>query len=211
MHVLGLSREVSGRVAAYLDMELLCVGLVLLLMSSADSQLKIRGRVVHDSEVDWKRLNVPLKKELVFAPRSADPNGTLPESERVPTFIIVSSANDPVEDFKPELGARDLPDRAREVLLQAMVTTAAPPPGGGTTGVEVACQIDRLYVRVKKDIFKVRMAFQNLKLGTCAVNKILDDHYYFLYPLTANCGFKILVSEGVFMFIFSHLDALQQI
>ncbi|CAG03340.1 unnamed protein product [Tetraodon nigroviridis] len=49
-----------------------------------------------------------------------------------------------------------------------------------------------MFVRVKRAIFKVNTAVQNLKLGTCTVNKVTDTHYYFLYPLTANCGFQTL-------------------
>lgn len=207
---MGFSRGVSFNrsVAADLDMKLFCVGLVLL-VCFPDSDLKMRSLLEYDPEVDWNTL----RDHLVQAPSPADPNVTLPGSKRVPPFLVVSSSNDPVEVFKPEKGARDLPEAVRKMLLQSLgatPATPAPPTGGGGTAVQVRCHIDRMYVRVKKAIFKVKMAIQNLKLGICSVNKISDEYYYFLYPLTANCGFQTVVSKGIFMFIFSHLNVLQQ-
>lgn len=190
-------------------MKSFCVGLVLLLVCFPDSELKMRSLLEYEPELDWNAL----RDDLVRVPKSADTNHTLPQSKRVPPFLVVSSSNDPVEAFKPEMGARDLPEAVKEMLLQALgatPATLAPPPGGGGRAVEVRCHIGRIYVRVKKAIFKVKTAIQNLKLGVCTVNKILDEHYYFLYPLTANCGFQTLVSKGIFMFIFSNLDVLQQ-
>lgn len=188
-------------------MKLFCVGLVLLLLWFPGSELKMRSLLEYDPEVDWNTM----RDDLVQAPVSGT-NDTLPASERVPPFLVVSSSNDPVEAFKPEKGARDLPEAVKEMLLQALGATPATPapPTGGGGAVEVRCHIDRMFVRVKKAIFKVKMAIQNLKLGVCAVNKILDEYYYFLYPLTANCGFQTLVSKVIFMFIFSNLDILQQ-
>lgn len=185
-------------------MKLFPVGLVLLLVNFPDSELKMKR---HDPEVNW---NI-LRDDLVQAP---DANNNLPESKRVPPFLVVSSSNDPVEAFKPDKGARDLPEAVKEMLLQALgatPATPAPPTGEGCEGaVEVRCHIDRMFVRVKRAIFKVNTAVQNLKLGTCTVNKVTDTHYYFLYPLTANCGFQTLVSKGIFMFLFNNLDVLQQ-
>lgn len=184
-----------------------CVGLVLLLVCFPDSELKMRSLLEYEPEVDWNTM-----RDDVVQPRMAGTNDTLPESKRVPPFLVVSSSNDPVEAFKPERGARHLPKAVKDMLLQALNATPpvlAPSTGGGGA-VEVRCHTDRMFVRVKKGIFKVKTAIQNLKLGVCAVNKILDGHYYFLYPLTANCGFQTLVSKVFFMFIFSNLDVLQQ-
>lgn len=177
----------SRSLAADLDMKLFCVGLVLL-WCFPDSELTMRRLLSNVPE--WHTVNLPQP------PVSVDTNDTLPGSKRVPPFLVVSSSKDPVEAFKPEMGARDLPEAVKEMLLQALGATPATPapPTGGGKAVEVRCHIDRMYVRVKKAIFKVNTAIQNLKLGICAVNKILDEHYYFLYPLTANCGFQTLVS-----------------
>lgn len=207
----GFNRGVSlsRAVAAAIDMKLFCVGLVLLLVCFPVSELK-RNLLKYDPEVNWDIL----RDDLVQAPTSADTKNTLPKLKRVPPFLVVSSSSDPVEAFKPEKGARDLPEALREMLLQAIgatPATPAPPTGEGCKGaVEVRCHIDRMFVRVKREIFKVNTAIRNLKLGTCTVNKVTDKYYYFLYPLTADCGFQTLVSKSVFMFILKNVDVLQQ-
>lgn len=195
-------------VAADLDMKLLCVGLALLLVCFPASEQKMRSLLEYEP-VQWNTM----RDDLVRTPVSTDPNDTLPESQRVPPFLVISSSNDPVEAFKPELGARELPEAVREMLLQALgatPATPAPPTGGDGKAVEVRCHIDRIFVRVKKSIFKAQTPVQDLKLGVCTVNKILDKHFYFLYPLNANCGFQILVSKGVFIITFSNLAVLEQ-
>lgn len=205
------SREVSfsRSVAVDLDMKLFCAGLVLLLVCVPESELKMRSLLAYEPEVHWNTG----RDDLVQTPTSADPNNTLPESQRVPHFLVISSSNDPVEAFKPELGARELPEAVKEMLLQALgatPATPAPPTGGVGKPVEVRCHIDKMFVRVKKSIFKAKTPCQDLKLGLCTVNKISDSHYYFLYPLNANCGFQTLVSKGIFIFTFNNLDVLER-
>ncbi|XP_011611339.1 zona pellucida sperm-binding protein 3 [Takifugu rubripes] len=175
-------------------MKSLCVGLVLLTLCFANSEVEIRGQVVSDPEAEWNRDAVPVRKDLgrSIGLKSVNTNSSiLPVSRRVPISVIVSSSNDPKEAFKPEKGVRELPDAVKRMLLQASGFTTAPPTGGGTLPpVEVRCHIDRMYVRVRKSIFKIRNVLTNLKLGNCCPNGIYGDHYYFLYPLTAKCGFE---------------------
>lgn len=190
-------------------MKLFCAGLVLLLVCVPESELKMRSLLAYEPEVHWNTR----RDDLVQTPTSADPNDTLPESQRVPHFLVISSSNDPVEAFKPELGARELPEAVKEMLLQALgatPATPAPPTGGVGKPVEVRCHIDKMFVRVKKSIFKAKTPCQDLRLGLCTVNKISDTHYYFLYPLNANCGFQTLVSKGIFIFTFNNLDVLER-
>lgn len=187
-------------------MKLFCAGLVLLLVCVPESELKMRSLLEYEPEVHWNTM----RDDLVQTPTSADPNDTLPESQRVPHFLVISSSNDPVEAFKPELGARELPEAVKEMLLQALGATPAPPTGGVGKPVEVRCHINKMFVRVKKSIFKAKTPCQDLKLGLCTVNKISDEHYYFVYPLNANCGFQRVVSEGFFIFTFSNLDVLER-
>lgn len=182
----------------------------------AKSEVEIRGHVVRDPEAEWNRVAVPVRKDLGRSSflKSVNTNGSiLPVSRRVPTYVIVSSSNDPKEAFKPEKGVRELPDAVKRMLLQASGATSAPPIGGGGTlpRVEVRCHIDRMYVRVRKSTFKIRNVTKNLKLGNCSPNAMVGDHYYFLYPLTAKCGFETQVSKGMFLLLFNNLDALQLI
>lgn len=181
----------------------------------ANSEVEIRGHVVHDPEAEWNKVAVPVRKDLGRSTglKTFNTNSSiLPVSRRVPVYVIVSSSNDPKEAFKPEKGVRELPDAVRRMLLQASGSTTAPPTGGGTLPhVEVRCHIDRMYVRVRKSAFKIRNVLKNLKLGNCCPNGIYGDHYYFLYPLTAKCGFETQVSKGIFTLICNNLDALQLI
>lgn len=180
-------------------MELLCVGLVSLLVCFADSELEIRDPVVYDPEADWNRISEPERKDLVRAGASQSVitnSSILPEAKRVPLYLIVSSSNDPKEAFKPEKGARNLPGVVKTMLFQALAATTPPLSGGGKKSpLEVRCHINRIYVRIKKAMFKTSRAFKNLKLGTCPVNKIYGPHFYFLYPLTAECGFRTEVGK----------------
>uniref|UniRef100_A0A3B5KV65 Uncharacterized protein n=1 Tax=Takifugu rubripes TaxID=31033 RepID=A0A3B5KV65_TAKRU len=182
-------------------MKSLCVGLVLLTLCFANSEVEIRGQVVSDPEAEWNRDAVPVRKDLgrSIGLKSVNTNSSiLPVSRRVPISVIVSSSNDPKEAFKPEKGVRELPDAVKRMLLQASGFTTAPPTGGGTLPpVEVRCHIDRMYVRVRKSIFKIRNVLTNLKLGNCCPNGIYGDHYYFLYPLTAKCGFETNVDDFI--------------
>lgn len=188
-------------------MELLFVGLVSLLVCFADSELEIRDPVMYDPDADWNRIIGPERKDLVRA--SAPNSSILPVASRVPLYLIVSSSNDPKEAFKPEKGARDLPGVVKTMLIQALGATTPPPSGGGKKShLEVRCHIDRIYVRIKKSMFKASRPCKNLKLGTCPVNKIYGAHYYFLYPLTAECGFRTEVGKRIFMYACCNLDAL---
>lgn len=181
----------------------------------ANNEVEIRGPMVRDPEAEWNRAAVPVRKDLgrSIGLKSVNANSSiLPVSRRVPVSVIVSSANDPKEAFKPEKGVRELPNAVRQMLLRASGFTTAPPTGVGTPPrVEVRCHIDRMYVRVRKSTFKIRNVLKNLKLGNCCPNGIHGDHYYFLYPLTTKCGFETQVSKDIFMLISNNLDALRLI
>ncbi|KAM7009831.1 zona pellucida sperm-binding protein 3 [Tautogolabrus adspersus] len=56
--------------------------------------------------------------------------------------------------------------------------------------IEILCHVDRMYVRVRRELFKTRDAYKYLKLGGCPVNRATTEHYYFLYLLKTDCGFK---------------------
>lgn len=183
-------------------MELLRFGPVLLLLLAAcfaDTDPEVGDRKAHDPDTGWKKINVRRKGP-------APPHSPRSSSDRYPPFLIASSSNDYQEVFKPEKGVRDLPAAVKQMLLGAAGATTAPPPHGGqASGVQVQCHIGRMYVRVRKE--RVKGSIQNLKLGSCPVNKITHEHYYFLYPLKAQCGFQRRVSKCAITCVFSHLDA----
>ncbi|KAM8771514.1 zona pellucida sperm-binding protein 3 [Acanthopagrus schlegelii] len=183
-------------------MELNCAGFLLLMFCSAYSyQLRSGpryGAFVHDPELEWERMQTVIGEEMKQAPapepkfwksvaRSQTP---VPEAKKVPEFLIVSASDLQKEVFKPEKGARPLPSSISKMLLEA---TAAPTTAAADTRpklVEVLCHVDRMYVRVRKEVFKYKDAYKYIKLGSCPVNQGTKDHYYFLYLLKDDCGFK---------------------
>lgn len=193
--------ELEGRAvrAAGGKMRLLHIELLSLLSCSVFCyQIKSRdGEDPHmqDPELEWKAMKESDEEEKEApVPKSWTSSS---EARKYPEFVIVS--DDQKRLFKPELGVRPLPASAKKILLHPQVTTI--PEGGSdkSKNIEVLCHIDRMYVRVKRDIFKTPNAFKFLKLGSCPVNAGKKDHYFLLYRLNSNCGFKRMVGEIFFL------------
>ncbi|XP_067352714.1 zona pellucida sperm-binding protein 3 [Channa argus] len=184
-------------------MGLICVGLLSLLVCFAYSY-EFRsgagnGLFVQHPELEWKRMGRQMTRQNMPVPtlkssflRSASGSGSTPaEAKILPEYLIVSSSNDPKRDFKPQMGNKPLPDSAVNMLLGSPsnslpnVTQEDP-----KKTVEILCHVDRMYVRIKREVFKTRDAYKYLKLGTCPVNQGTSIHYYLLYLLTMDCGFK---------------------
>ncbi|XP_077575619.1 zona pellucida sperm-binding protein 3 [Stigmatopora nigra] len=153
-----------------------------------------------DSEFEWDSLEAELEDE-----RDEVPLGTLPGPSMIsdgflrskssalqmaPWHRIVHFSQDPKELFMPEKGFRPVPDTIKKILLAQPPTVV--PTGGAAKSklVDVLCHIDRMYVKVSKELFSSRDAFRDLKLGKCVVNQATSEHYYLLYLLKSNCGFK---------------------
>ncbi|XP_073329199.1 zona pellucida sperm-binding protein 3 [Pagrus major] len=179
-------------------MELNCAGFLLLLFCYAYSYQFRSGPRYVDPKLEWERMETVIGEEMKRAPapepkfwRSAARSETpVPEAKKVPESVIVSASKIQKELFKPEKGARPLPSSITDMLLGATAapsTTAAKPR---PKLIEVLCHVDRMYVRVRKEVFKTRDSYKYLKLGSCPVNQGTKDHYYFLYLLTKDCGFK---------------------
>ncbi|XP_038570675.1 zona pellucida sperm-binding protein 3-like [Micropterus salmoides] len=154
------------------------------------------GLFLEDPELVWARMETMMSKEMTPAPapetkllRSASGSGS-PEAKNVPQYLAVPASQTLKQVFKPEQGARSLPNLANEMLL----VTAAPTPAIGATAgtklVEILCHVDRMYVRIRREVFKTRDAYKYLKLGTCPVNKGTKEHYYLEYLLRTDCGFE---------------------
>nr|XP_046261065.1 uncharacterized protein zp3c isoform X2 [Scatophagus argus] len=184
-------------------MEMMYAGLLLLLFCSAYSYQFASGRgyglSMQDPDLEWERLETASGEGAMraSAPQPkfwrSTPSGEsqTPEAKQVPEYVIVTASQVQKELFKPEKSARPLPNSVREMLLGA---TIAPKATGSTTSrkalVEILCHIDRMYVRVRKEVFRTRDAYKYLKLGTCPVNQGTKEHYYLLYLLKNDCGFK---------------------
>ncbi|XP_054459756.1 zona pellucida sperm-binding protein 3 [Anoplopoma fimbria] len=176
-------------------------GIVLLLFCSAHS-FQFRGPAkygpfVQDPEREWDRLATMIDEEMTedLAPetkllKSATAAGSpaiVPLN--VNAYLVVSSSEDHKALFKPELGARPLPSPVKELLEKTASTT----PSTGPTPkalIEILCHVDRIYVRIRREVFKTTAAYKYLKLGACVVNQGTAGHYYLLYLLETDCGFK---------------------
>ncbi|CAK6962868.1 zona pellucida sperm-binding protein 3 [Scomber scombrus] len=176
-------------------MGLLHAGLVLLLCCSAYSQtfrsMAQYGLFVEDPELEWERMATLMDEDTIPAPAPrAKSESPLPEAKKLPEYMIVSKSKDPIELFKPEKGARPLPNLAKKILLpddaSALTTGNSAPP----KLVEILCHVDRIYVRIKREVFKSRDAYKYLKLGACPVNQGTKEHYYLLHLLKTDCGYK---------------------
>ncbi|XP_078132788.1 LOW QUALITY PROTEIN: zona pellucida sperm-binding protein 3 [Sander vitreus] len=179
-------------------MDLRHAAFLLLLFCSANSY-RFRGRagyspVVEDPEQAWERMKTVTGNEMAenLVPKSfwsASDNGSTPQAKRVREYQVVSALKDHKEDFKPEMGVRPLPAWVSDMLLKTATDTIPTEPARRPL-VEILCHVDRVYVRIRRKVFKTGNAHRYLKFGTCRVNQVTKDHYYFLYLLTADCGFR---------------------
>ncbi|XP_070843097.1 zona pellucida sperm-binding protein 3 [Chaetodon trifascialis] len=180
-------------------MELTYAGLFLLLFCSAYSyQFRSRsgyGRFVQDPELEWERMEKVIGEDMPHeapAPetkfwRSASGGSSIPEALKVPEYVIVPASKVQKEVFKPEKGARPLPNSIKEMLLAASATSDE---AAKSKLIEILCHVDRMYVRISREVFKTKDAYKYLKLGTCPVNQGNAAHYFLLYLLKTDCGFK---------------------
>lgn len=184
-------------------MDLRHAAFLLLLFCSACSY-RFRDRagdspVVEGSEQAWERIktvtgNKTAETLVTKSFGNASDNGSIPQAKRVREYQAVSRLKDHRKDFKPETGVRPLPDWASDMLLKTATDTIPTEPARPQL-VEILCHVDRVYVRIRKKVFKTDNAHRYLKFGTCRVNQVTKDHYYFLYLLTADCGFKKKVGK----------------
>lgn len=183
-------------------MELIHAGLLLLLFQVAAGQFgRDASLFVDDPASEWDRMGTIIKEGMMQAPESKLWRSGTSTAKQVPQYVVVSAADVKKEYFKPEKNARPLPQSVKDMLLGA---TIAPTTGGTSRKpiVEVLCHIDRIYTRVRREVFKTRDAYKYLKIGKCPVNQGTREHYYLLYLLTTDCGFNKEVGEGVHFFYF---------
>ncbi|XP_055079356.1 zona pellucida sperm-binding protein 3 [Periophthalmus magnuspinnatus] len=150
------------------------------------------GQFIKNPELEWDIMSKMTRKVSSGPVRNDFRSGRPSQSSNSefimpPDFVVVSSAIDQKALFRPERGARPLPNSVKSLLFPS----APEPPIDSTQPkvVELLCHLDRIYVRVKRDAFKTLDAYKSLKLGTCPVNQGTKSHYYFLYLLTSDCGF----------------------
>uniref|UniRef100_A0A3Q3LIK0 Zona pellucida glycoprotein 3c n=1 Tax=Mastacembelus armatus TaxID=205130 RepID=A0A3Q3LIK0_9TELE len=187
-------------------MGLMDMGLFLLLFCSAYSyQLETEFRdylFADDPDAEWLRMETEAGEENmpVLMPRAKfsplDSGSSKTQTKTLPEYLVVSTSKDQKEVFKPGKGTGHLSDWAKAVLLGRPPSILNIGRVRDPTGlVEVLCHVDRIYVRIKKGVFKTIDAYKYLKLGTCPVNQSTKTHYYLLYLLRTDCGFKREVDQ----------------
>lgn len=179
-------------------MGLFHVGLLLLLGGSCASfsfpkSLSGYGPFVQNPDLEWERMETVIGEELTRTPahraasmRSAS---SAPQANKVPEYRIISKSEDPVDLFMPEKGARPLPQAAKDILSVTSPPDTATGKSSQKKLVEILCHVDRMYVRIRREVFTTADAYKYLKLGSCPVNQGTKAHYYLLY-LLKDCGFK---------------------
>ncbi|XP_072240047.1 zona pellucida sperm-binding protein 3 [Leuresthes tenuis] len=170
------------------------IGLVFLLFCSYCC-----GVLVKDPESEWEEVKTVTEEEEEGAnmPKSkplsvSDDGPSVARAKKLPKYLVVSSTSDHKEDLKPEKRAREVPKWLKNVLLGSPPTL---PRAAGATHksdlLEIQCHFDRIYVRIRKEVFKSQVAYKYLKLGTCPVTYGNKDHYFLMHSLKKDCGFKV--------------------
>lgn len=192
-------------------MVLVHAGLLLLMFCSAYSYWVRKGAVQSlfdkNPALEWEKMETKISKEIMplHGPegklwRSASSSQT-PTPKVFPMYVIMSASKDQKSVFKPGQGTASLPVWAVNLLLGSPsnilpIESVKDPK----QFVELQCHLDRVYLRVKREVFKTLGAYTYLKLGTCPVNAGTATHYYFLYLLTTDCGFRQEVGKGFCLF-----------
>ncbi|XP_041640666.1 zona pellucida sperm-binding protein 3 [Cheilinus undulatus] len=181
-------------------MALMHACLFLLLFCSACSS-RFKGGTgsspfLREPNLEWERMETIVGESETQAPvpdaklwRSSSSSGSsTPTAKKLPEYVVIPASKVQKELFKPEKGARPLPNSIKEMLQ-----VTAPPSQQAASRkkmIDILCHVDRIYVRIRREIFKTRDAYKYLKLGKCPVNAGTKEYYFFLYQLSKDCGFK---------------------
>ncbi|XP_041731417.2 zona pellucida sperm-binding protein 3 [Coregonus clupeaformis] len=95
------------------------------------------------------------------------------------------------EQFSPVRGTghEQIPDKVRKILLPVYATQKPSGPKSQAREVITLCNINKMFVQVKKNILGSGGSPSQLTLGTCQANKSTNDSLIFEYDLGL-CGSK---------------------
>lgn len=139
-----------------------------------------------DAAADWEDLSALVYQEDTRYPGYFYGRSSHIGHAHLPDSQPVSKAETRKTLFKPENRTQPLPLPIKNMLLQA----AALPPTVELVRklIEILCYIDRMYVRIRKDIFKQDI-LKDLRYGKCNL-KSRGEYYYYTRSLNEDCGLQ---------------------
>lgn len=93
------------------------------------------------------------------------------------------------QQFSPArgVGREQLSEDTRKVLIPGDAPRATSRRNGRSYGINVACYLKKMIVKVNKQILGPSGFQAKLKLGTCDISKSTKNHYLFIYDMD-QCG-----------------------
>lgn len=132
------------------------------------------------SDDTWPELEELLPNYKAKTPTNLSLNTPCPPL-KLPQFQQIRSSGVHKLVFKPARNRRPVSDLMKSILLPSPLPETKSLLPSKPRSIELLCHIDRIFVRVRKSLFTTRDARKYLKVGTCSVNKVTAEHYYFLY------------------------------
>lgn len=168
---------------------------------------------VSDPIAEWEKMDADRDGDVSSVIGRAPPvgRGSKPTMPSFPEYVRLPVSKYSIKAFKPGKGHEPLPEWAKEILLVPFpselknipsVEAAAAPKALRPKYLEMLCHIDRIYVRIRREVFKSTEAYKGLKLGKCPVNQGTKDHYYLLHLLKTDCGYQLEVGNNAFFVFF---------
>ncbi|XP_067305659.1 zona pellucida sperm-binding protein 3d.2 [Pseudorasbora parva] len=103
------------------------------------------------------------------------------------------------EQFSPvhSSGREQLPKETKEVLIPRATVQTSSQPRGRSQGVNVVCQMNKMIVKVDKQILGLDGLQSGLKLGTCDISKTTKHYHVFIYDMEQCASKRQLVNNRV--------------
>ena len=166
--------------------------LLLMFMITSAYCLTFKNVFGQSPEALWSEMEREIEQDEVARLVPQKRPGSLPEARKVPKFVPIAASSDQMSLVGPGNDAKSLPDSLKDILLATRGPPTERPPYNNP--IDILCHINRIYVRVQRELLARPDAYSYLKFGSCPVNQATDSHFYLLYSLMA-CGTVITVGD----------------